>query len=298
MNQITLHRMTESISKGIRSDWMRMLLLWALSLTLRYLSSLLCLLLFVSVSGAQPVRPRPFAPGEVLQYKVKWSIFRIGTFIIRQEAGTAEEQNSVRVFLNAESTPGLPFIDLFFANHSLLEPESCRSYEFTSEIGRKNPRRFTHRPLSPNQLLLLEQENSELMRADTIRHNVPLFDDPGAFMLLRQLCVADSTTLVHSVMERTVTTTSITFTEETRNLKVARLERPLRCRRFLARAQWSRPDYAGLTGEFEGWVTEDEAAVPVRLEAKILIGSIRLELESVQRAGWPAANLALDQGRD
>lgn len=296
MQSIMIQRMAGLLGRELKRDWIRILLFWALSLILRYTSSLLCLLLMVCPSPAQPNAGRPFVGGEILQYKVKWSIFRLGTVVIRQEAGDSDYPNTVRVFIRAESTPGLPFIDLFFENQALLETKTCRSREFISEIGRTKKSRFLHRPLTDGQLLVEEHTDNGISSLDTLLHDVPLFDDPGLFMLLRHPGSSGDTMTIHSVMERSVKTTSITYEDQTDQLTVGNSERSLRCRRFRARANWSRPDYAGLTGEFEGWITEDEAAIPVRMEAKIAIGSIRLELEYVHRPGWPSAQLAQDEG--
>lgn len=296
MQTIKMQRITGRLGKEFRRDWVRILFLWAVSLTLRYVSSLLCVLLAVSSSPAQPNGQGPFIGGEVLQYKVKWSIFRLGTVIIRQEREGADDATMVRVFISAESTPGIPFIDLFFENQSLLETETCRSREFISEVGRKEKKRFLHRPIADNRLLLEQRTADGISLLDTLHHDVPLYDDPGLFMHLRHAGRSGGTVLIHSVMEGSVKTTSITYEDETVERSVGNSERPLLCRKFRARANWSRPDYAGLTGEFEGWITEDDAGIPVQLEAKIAIGSIRLELESVHRPGWPIAELALDKG--
>lgn len=42
----------------------------------------------------------------------------------------------------------------------------------------------------------------------------------------------------------------------------------------------------GLTGEFEGWFSDDEARVPLKARLNILIGSVTLELKSYIRPGW------------
>ena len=41
-----------------------------------------------------------------------------------------------------------------------------------------------------------------------------------------------------------------------------------------------------MSGTFKGWISNDEAAVPVRAEVKILLGSLVIELEDFTREGW------------
>ncbi|MBX7041661.1 MAG: DUF3108 domain-containing protein [Ignavibacteria bacterium] len=42
----------------------------------------------------------------------------------------------------------------------------------------------------------------------------------------------------------------------------------------------------GLTGEFAGWFTDDNARVPVMAKMNVLIGNVTLELKSYVRKGW------------
>jgi len=42
----------------------------------------------------------------------------------------------------------------------------------------------------------------------------------------------------------------------------------------------------GLSGEFEGWFTDDAARIPVIAKLKVLIGSVRIELMKWKRDGW------------
>jgi hypothetical protein len=48
----------------------------------------------------------------------------------------------------------------------------------------------------------------------------------------------------------------------------------------------------GANGEFTAYISDDAASIPVRIEMKIAIGSITLELDKVKRAGWGAATAA------
>ena len=42
----------------------------------------------------------------------------------------------------------------------------------------------------------------------------------------------------------------------------------------------------GASGKFTAYITKDEAAIPIRIEMKIAIGSISLVLDKAERAGW------------
>ncbi|MBK9333544.1 MAG: hypothetical protein IPM96_14365 [Ignavibacteria bacterium] len=42
----------------------------------------------------------------------------------------------------------------------------------------------------------------------------------------------------------------------------------------------------GLSGEFAGWFSDDEARVPLKSQMNVIIGSVTLELNSYKRSGW------------
>ncbi len=42
----------------------------------------------------------------------------------------------------------------------------------------------------------------------------------------------------------------------------------------------------GLTGEFEGWLSDDDERIPLKARFNIILGSVTLELTSYKRTGW------------
>jgi hypothetical protein len=42
----------------------------------------------------------------------------------------------------------------------------------------------------------------------------------------------------------------------------------------------------GLTGDFEGWFSNDEARVPILAKMKVILGSVTIELMAWNRTGW------------
>jgi hypothetical protein len=42
----------------------------------------------------------------------------------------------------------------------------------------------------------------------------------------------------------------------------------------------------GLTGEFTGWFSNDDARVPIKANMEVIIGSVTIELMQWKRAGW------------
>ncbi len=42
----------------------------------------------------------------------------------------------------------------------------------------------------------------------------------------------------------------------------------------------------GLTGYFEGWFSNDDAAIPILAKMKVIVGDVKVELKSWKRVGW------------
>jgi hypothetical protein len=42
----------------------------------------------------------------------------------------------------------------------------------------------------------------------------------------------------------------------------------------------------GLSGEFAGWYSNDEARIPLKSQMNVIIGNVTLELDSYKRTGW------------
>ena len=53
----------------------------------------------------------------------------------------------------------------------------------------------------------------------------------------------------------------------------------------------------GLTGEFEGWFSNDDARVPIIAKMKVLIGNVRLELIRWTRPGWAPPRFQREKGK-
>ena len=42
----------------------------------------------------------------------------------------------------------------------------------------------------------------------------------------------------------------------------------------------------GMSGDFEGWFSNDEARIPILAKMKVIIGSVTIELTRWTRTGW------------
>jgi len=88
--------------------------------------------------------------------------------------------------------------------------------------------------------------------------------------------------MINGKIEKTV----LDFTGPVEWLEVEAFDQPVKTRRYDGFAFWEGGTSAGLSGAFSGWLTEDSAAVTVRAEMQVFMGSVVIELEEYNRPGW------------
>jgi hypothetical protein len=238
--------------------------------------------------SASPV----FQEGEVLQYKVKWTIFRLGTVTLRTfRDSTCKGPNDFKVSFYAVSNPDISIIGVrgyfestmdavslvskglwglertrekFIETRATLDEETGR---LTYRIVDKNTDKTLHEGMLEDVTTAC-QSASLLAFARSVSHTVGLYRVP-------------------SFVDRQMGTTEIIFRGEKEYLEIGALEAPIRTRVLDGETKWGEgKGVAGFAGDFRGWFSDDEAAVPIRAEAKVIVGSIVVELEKWDRPGW------------
>ena len=244
-----------------------------------------------AIGYAQNLVNPVFQHGEELRYKVKWNFLRLGTITIRTlHDSTCTRPEEYKIIMKVESNPDLHFVWIREFNESLLDTRKLISLRFHA----------LHR--NGDDLLRIQQgydttcrvatfELSDLnthtvLRSDTLREVSPFVEGPSLFMVTRCLSRRAEFSSVPTMVDGRIAPTDLNFLRTTEELEVGAMGIPVRVRKFLGVAHWKGGSEAGMSGEFTGWITDDEAAVPVKADMKVMLGSVRLELESWCRPGW------------
>jgi hypothetical protein len=78
--------------------------------------------------------------------------------------------------------------------------------------------------------------------------------------------------------------TTFFFDGRTTQAEIEALESPVRV--VEVRGTTNAEGIYGMTGDFVGWFSDDAAAVPIKGELKVLIGSVTVELVRWNSGGW------------
>jgi hypothetical protein len=273
----------------LKRDWWTVFALWIAAMLLRHGIWCMFVVGFVALPSAeaQLLQRHPFKVGEVLRYKVKWAFVRLGTVTIRQLPVDSSDTTVSVLEMSVQSAPALPFIDVNFTNQTHL---SFLSQSLLKElvISGKNPSQKTIYRYDSSSLQMMMEDSAEgkSVRRDSVKLTDPCYGALGLLMLSRGLIGSGRTLVLPTLNDYRIDPTELSFPEDVEELEVDALDRPVRCRRVEGVANWVGTSFAGMKGPFHGWISDDEAAVPLKAKVEIFLGSIVLELESYERSDW------------
>jgi hypothetical protein len=276
------------------SDWLRIVLIWALTMLIRYgLGCLVVLFAACSVSAqTTPNHRRPVIAGEVMKYKVKWSFIRLGTVTIRQ---LPADSGSVLVSMDVQSAPGLPFIDVHFSNRTYVSELSQVMQQETIVTGRDSCDKTVYRfDRKSGYVVMEDSRKGERTRLDSLHWDKECYDALGLLFHSRFNAGSGLSESLPTLNDYKIDETEVSYARATEDIEVDAFDAPRRCHLVSGNARWVGKSFAGMKGPFCGWITDDSEAIPIKAEVKILLGSICLELESYERPGMSTGTQLTD----
>ena len=252
---------------------------------------LAAIMLFVHTVHAQISPGQILQAGERLEYKVKWNFLRIGTIIVRTERDTtAGDSSFYRLFMTVASNPALMFLHILEFNESLVSGYDPHSRKYMGKHLNGDDSvliTYSYDPRIRRASCFEKNLRTGEIRYNSSHENVPPYVE-GASLLLYARCKSHSGKAynVPTMVGNELHNTRLEFRGEKDDLSVDIFPQHVRSVKYSGFADWSGGSSAGVSGEFNGWVSDDDAAIPLRAEMKVLLGSITIELEKWNRAGW------------
>ena len=240
-------------------------------------------------SAESQTNPVVFASGERLQYKVKWLFFRLGTIVVTAEQ-VPNTIGKYRTSIILDSNPDLFFISIHNRYDAVVnvDPIRCDAlrateisgsdtvvtmYDFVPSLGRINMEKRVY----PADTLVRHEVKDSIDR---------FFDGASLFFFARAMLHNDTTLTVPTLVDFDMFQTHITFSTVPVPLEVSALDDPVETLELFGQAEFEGSTFGGFSGDFKGWFSNDHAAVPLRAELSITLGSVDVELEQWSRTGW------------
>jgi len=232
-----------------------------------------------------------FVPGEELKYSVSWRFVRLGTIIVQADNdNSSPNPASVKITMRVESNPALSFVWIREQNISWIDPERLISLRFRAvQRNDDDVYRLSYdydTTLKKAECIQTDANTGERMIFRTFQNVGPYVEGPSLVFFTR--CRAQSVGLytVPTLVNGEIRSTELDFRGEEEEIEVAGSDYPVRSRVYHGMANWDNGGSAGLSGQFRGWTSDDDASVILRAEMKVILGSISMELEEWHRPGW------------
>ncbi len=226
--------------------------------------------------------------GEDLLYEVKYSVFKIGT--IRIKTYNSLNENGINFYETKafiDSYEGLPFVDLHSIYYSkIFEP--LASAQFIGLDKHKEIWGFTKYDFDfANKQILIQkglQEGWKINFQDKVNLTTNVQDGLSLFFFARDKCGTNQSYDVPTFINEQTTITTINNYPGSNAIKINSVDYKIDCVKIDGLARFK--GIFGLTGEFEGFFSNDEARVPIKAKMKVIIGNIYIELKSWKRGNW------------
>jgi hypothetical protein len=226
--------------------------------------------------------------GEELIYNVSYASVNLGQ--VRARIVQKKDREGGVVYAgqaNIDSYKTIPFVDLHAVYDNLIAP-AIHSEWFRSRLkGDKGWDTVTYSYDYPGKKLFVATRPAPGDGADiddTLSVDAYYQDGLSLFYYARSQAGNRLQVTVPTVVNEKKGTTTFDFLAERTSVEIDAVDYPVDVVHFKGEAGFV--GIYGLTGEFEGWFSNDAARVPILARMKVLIGSVRIELMKWKRGEW------------
>ncbi len=256
----------------------------------------LCAILLSFAPAAPSALPPPppdsagtiLSVGEELIYNVSYVSVNLGQVRVRiLEKRTEQGRNVYVAQANIDSYAGVPFVDLHAVFDNSMD-ERMHTTWFRSKIrGDQGVDTVSYLYEYPDRRLVVVKRPAPgdgKPANDTLAIESFYQDGLSILYYARQEAASRKQVSVPTVVSEKKGTTSFDFLAERTSEEIDAVDYPVDVVHFKGEAGFV--GIFGLTGEFEGWFSNDDARIPIVGKMKVLIGSVRIELMKWNRGGW------------
>lgn len=237
--------------------------------------------------GQTPSPSSALVPEEELVYNVRYGFIDLGQVRIRTYGrDTVNGVPALHAKAFIDSYAGVPFVDLHATFESWIDPGMfSRKFIGKSKEGKQWDYARYHFSYDEQRVLIESgRRDTVVEKRDTLTLSGHTQDGLSLFFFARDQLRSRKKQNVPCVVTEKNVNTFIDFSDERSSVEVDAVEYPVDVIGFEGTAEFV--GIFGLTGDFEGWFSNDAARVPVLAKMKVIIGSITIELMEWKRAGW------------
>jgi hypothetical protein len=229
----------------------------------------------------------PHQYGEKLVYEVSFMGMTIGTietYTMKNQTIKGDKTHHVRSKI--KSAKGIPYVDLDVEFDSWMDPSFAYSHKFMSTSVSDGTKVYEEAlfDYDNNTIDVTMTKNGKKVQDFERELNRKVNDGCSLFFMARKYMDRNKTVKVPTYIEDENSLTVINFHNRVETAEVDAIDYPVRTKYLNGTAKWE--GLYGLSGDFEGWFSDDEAAVPIRAKMNVYVGTVNIELVSWDRDGW------------
>ncbi len=259
----------------------------------------LCLLVYViSIQAQQKTEKeiiksgffsdKEFKVGEELTYVVKYSVMNLGEVRIKvKDRKIVKGKTFYVTYAYIDSYSGIPFVDLHQVYESYVDQNLYSDYFKALIMGDEYASYTEYNFDYKNSLIYVKKGKvnpPEVWTDSTTSADIKYQDGLSIFYYARMNTGQKKSENVPCFVTEDKVFTKLNFYRKSEGVSIDAVDYDIDCVRLDGETDFV--SIFGLTGSFEGWFTNDKAAVPVIAKMKVIIGNITLELKSWKREGW------------
>ena len=229
----------------------------------------------------------PMVQGEELMYEVSFFGVKLGSIkMVTEGYQTLGKNNVIKVKAYLDSYSGIPFVDLHTIMESWIDGSINFSHKFVSNSKLSNGWYYDQIIFDyPNKSILFDSWNNKKKdRSSVMKTNKKWCDGLSLFSVARKMVHSGKNIKIPTQMDRDTVLTVINFAGKKEVVNIDAVNYPIRTVYFDGKANWT--GIYGLSGNFEGWFSDDIAAIPIKAKMKVYVGNVDIELIRWKRSGW------------
>ncbi len=231
---------------------------------------------------------RKLQVGEELTYVVKYSLLKLGEVKLKIES---KDTVKGKIYYNArafiDSYSGVPFVNLHQIYETKINEDSASSF-FRGLVRGDDYTTFTDYNFDYDDSIIKIKKGKvyphQVWVDSTTSVDKKYQDGLSIFYHARLNTGKIKSENIPCFVNEKKVFTKINYYNKVSDVSIDAVDYDIACVRLDGYTDFV--SVFGLTGHFEGWFSDDEAAIPIVANMKVIIGNITLELTSWKREGW------------
>ncbi|MBI5472097.1 MAG: DUF3108 domain-containing protein [Ignavibacteriae bacterium] len=244
---------------------------------------------FITSTQSQTKSPasKILVEGEDLIYNVRYGFVDLGQVKIKTLKRSATNgATTFKTIAYIDSYKKIPFVNLHAVFESLID-SVVFSHFFVGKSKDGDYWNFGRYIFDyPKKKAYLEfgGRDTIIESRDTLTLSGRTQDGLSLFFYARDQLFSGRTQNVPAIVKEKNVNTVINFAGKQESVELDFVDYPVDAISFDGTMEFT--GIFGLTGDFEGWFSNDEARVPILAKMKVILGSVTIELMEWKRAGW------------